>query len=251
MSMNCRFLQISPALLDQLRHDPSSVQELFVEPQVAAAAAALPEKLAAMKNTMLPRLQRLMQSGFGGMAPAQREALQKHLESLGLTPESTQTAEGAEKLLESIVQRTQAVFGRGAAGAGRSSQGNGVLGSLNIDKAWHGIHYLLCGKAEPDSDLGSQAVLGGDEIGDDEFGYGPARYFEPDKVAQIAALLDQPGIDASMRSRFDANAMVRLGIYPNGWSQNELPWLTGSFEQVRKFYRDAAGKGAAVLTCLV
>ncbi len=251
MSMNCRFLQISPALLEQLRRDPSAAPALFEEPEVAAAIAALPDKLAAMKSMILQRLQKLMQSDFGAMGAAQREALQKHLESLGLTPESTRTAEGAEKLLESIVQRGQAAFGRRSSSAGGSAQRSGVLGSLTIDKAWHGVHYLLCGKVEPDPDLASQAILGGEEIGDDESGYGPARCFAPDKVAQITAILDQPGTDAAMRARFDPDTMVRLGIYPGGWTQNELQWLTDEFERVRKLYRDAAGEGSALLTCIV
>src|SRR5262249_15486346 len=202
MSMNGRFLQIRPALFDSLRRDPSSVGALFEEPGVADAVAALPGGLAAMKSMMLPRLQKLMQSGLGEMGAAQREALQKHLESLGLTPEATQTEEGAEKLLDSIVQRTQAAFGGRSASSG-SAPRSGVLGSLSIDKAWHGVHYLLCGKVEPDGNLASQAILGGDEIGDDEHSYGPARCFAPDEVAQLAAILDQPGIDTAIRARFD------------------------------------------------
>ena len=54
-----------------------------------------------------------------------------------------------------------------------------------IEKAWHGVHYLLCGRAVPGTGLASQAVMGGTDVGDD-LGYGPARYFTPDQVAAMA-----------------------------------------------------------------
>jgi Domain of unknown function (DUF1877) len=44
-----------------------------------------------------------------------------------------------------------------------------TTGLLNVtaamQKAWHGLHYLLAGAAEPGTELRSQAVLGGVEIG--------------------------------------------------------------------------------------
>ena len=48
--------------------------------------------------------------------------------------------------------------------------------SVSLDKAWHGLHYLLCGALEPAPGPLGQAVFGGTEIGEDP-GYGPARYF--------------------------------------------------------------------------
>jgi hypothetical protein len=188
------------------------------------------------------------------MPPAQREALQKHFESIGINDESVQTDSGAGKLLDSMIERgrQQVTQIRAVAGvAATASRPRGVLASLSIDKAWHGIHYLLCGKADPDSDIAAQAVLGGDEIGDDDSGYGPARCFAPDLVAQIVAALDRPGLDAEMRARFVPDDMIRLGIYPGGWPPDSLAWLTGEFDRLRGFYRDAAAKGRAMLTCLV
>jgi hypothetical protein len=47
---------------------------------------------------------------------------------------------------------------------------------LDVDKAWHGIHFLLCGQAwESPFPLGF--ILGGEEVGDVDVGYGPARVF--------------------------------------------------------------------------
>jgi hypothetical protein len=219
---------------------------------VAAPGGLLTERLAAMKSTMLPRLQAIMKSGLGAMPPAQREALQKHFQSIGINDESVKTESGAGKLLDSMIERGRqqmAQIGGGMAGAG--SRTGGVLASLSIDKAWHGVHYLLCGKADQVSDIAAQAVMGGDEIGDDDSGYGPARCFAPDLVAKIVAALDRPGLDAEMRARFVPDDMIRLGIYPGGWPPDSLAWLTEEFDRMREFYRDAAANRRAMLTCLV
>jgi hypothetical protein len=259
MSMICRFVQVSPATLAQLRRDPSDVAALFFgsEAGEGPAPGGIPtERLAAQRSTMLPRLQAMMKSSLGAMPPAQREALQKHFESIGINDESVQTEAGAGKLLDSMIERGRQqmaqIGGVGGIG-GTASRPRGVLANLTIDKAWHGVHYLLCGKADRDSDIGAQAVMGGDEIGDDDSGYGPARCFAPGFVAQIVAAFDRPGLDAEMRARFVPGEMTRLGIYPGGWDQQPggLAWLTGEFDRLREFYRDAATNGLAMLTCLV
>lgn len=45
---------------------------------------------------------------------------------------------------------------------------------LDLDKTWHGIHYLLTGTAWEISAGADAAILGGDDIGEDN-GYGPPR----------------------------------------------------------------------------
>src|SRR5262249_38852831 len=82
-----------------------------------------------------------------------------------------------------------------AAGRRRSPPGPGSPGhSVSIDKAWHGLHYLLCGAPEPAPGPLGQAVFGGTEIGEDQ-GYGPARYFTPAQVAEIATALRSPSLE--------------------------------------------------------
>jgi len=44
---------------------------------------------------------------------------------------------------------------------------------VDVDKAWHGIHYLLTGQAEGGPRPLSLAVLGGGDFGTED-GYGPA-----------------------------------------------------------------------------
>lgn len=52
---------------------------------------------------------------------------------------------------------------------------------LDLDKSWHGIHYLLTGTAWGIGEGAGAAILGGDEIGEDG-GYGPARLLDPETV---------------------------------------------------------------------
>jgi hypothetical protein len=133
--------------------------------------------------------------------------------------------------------------------SGGSAQASGKGASLSIDKAWHGVHYLLCGKVEPGSDLASQAVMGGTEVGDD-LGYGPARYFEADEVANIARELSRPNLEAEMTARWNPAQMATLEIYPGQFDAADKQWLMDAFRQLRQFYVDASAAKLAVVTCL-
>jgi hypothetical protein len=126
---------------------------------------------------------------------------------------------------------------------------------FSLDKAWHGVHYLLSGAAEPGPELRSQAVLGGAEFGDDPdgfSGYGPARYFRAFQVKALSEELRRPEVESAVAARYDPARMSQLQIYP-GWSaeEDEKEWLVDAFGRLRDFYASAAQQGRAVVTCLV
>jgi hypothetical protein len=122
---------------------------------------------------------------------------------------------------------------------------------LDIHKAWHGLHYLLTGKADDaDGPLGFVAT-GGERVGDD-LGYGPARLFDPDAVKTIAAALDALTVE-EVAARYDADKMTELHIYPGGWGEKESRWrgaLIQHFDEVRALIRDAARDGLGMLVYL-
>jgi hypothetical protein len=60
--------------------------------------------------------------------------------------------------------------------------------SIDLDKAWHGIHYLLTGTAEGGDGPEALAILGGEEFGPD-VGYGPARFLLPGDVKAVSDAL--------------------------------------------------------------
>ena len=119
---------------------------------------------------------------------------------------------------------------------------------LDIEKAWHGVHFLLCGVPEEAPPPLGHAVLGGTEVGPD-LGYGPARYLEPHQVRAVADAL-QTVPPAAIAGRFDAAGLQEHRIYPGVWSEDDKEWIQDAYSQLRDFYSDAAQKGLAVLLYL-
>ena len=67
--------------------------------------------------------------------------------------------------------------------------GEGERIATDVDKAWHGIHYMLTEGDDDSRSPVSNAVLGGRPVGED-LGYGPARILEPAEVKAIADALE-------------------------------------------------------------
>lgn len=121
--------------------------------------------------------------------------------------------------------------------------------SVCVDKAWHGIHYLLAGDVDHVDAPAGWAVMGGREIGED-MGYGPARWLDPDQVRRVAEAL--PDVD-EFSVRFDPEAMTRNGVYPDViWLRDadSLDYLVENYEPLLTFYRDAAARGDGVFLWL-
>lgn len=121
--------------------------------------------------------------------------------------------------------------------------------SVDLDKAWHGLHYLLTGDPWDGDPPLCWAILGGEPIGDDT-GYGPPRYLIPDQVAAIASALDRATHDDLLR-RFDPVRMAEEQLYPHGWGDDaDAGWLLEAFDALAGFYGQAATASHAVLLCL-
>ncbi len=121
---------------------------------------------------------------------------------------------------------------------------------LDVDKAWHGIHFLLTGTADGGAAPLCWTVLGGEEIGDD-VGYGPARILQPDQVRKIAqALLDEE----SFKARFAPEAMEAAQVYPDIiWvrdGNDALEYLVENYRGLVAFYRSAADRGDGAILWL-
>jgi hypothetical protein len=121
----------------------------------------------------------------------------------------------------------------------------------DLDKAWHGIHFLLTGSdwgGDPPLDF---LVKGGTEVGDVDVGYGPARVFRAAEVAAIdAALAEVDG--AELHGRFDPQAMVAQDIYPSIWEgmpeDDDVPgYLVAYHERLREFVGHAARAGLGLV----
>lgn len=123
---------------------------------------------------------------------------------------------------------------------------------IDVDKAWHGIHYLLTGTAHGGDRLLSLAIVGGEEFGP-EVGCGPARFLTPAEVAAVSTALAALTIDA-LCERFDPQDMAAKSIYPDViWvrdGREALEYLLEGYQQLVVFYRDAAARGDAVVQWL-
>jgi hypothetical protein len=97
---------------------------------------------------------------------------------------------------------------------GRTATAN----SVSLEKAWHGLHYLLTGDVWEGQGPLAFLLAGGEQLGDEE--ESPVRWFTPDETSQIHRALS--GItDDALWSRFDADAMEQQHVYPGIWDEDE------------------------------
>lgn len=124
--------------------------------------------------------------------------------------------------------------------------------SCCLEKAWHGLHYLLTGDAWDSNDPLAFILAGGSEIGGSDGGYGPARSFTPDETRQIHAALSAV-TDDQLWARFDAETMTAEGIYPEIWDEPESDLkdeYTTYFRQMKQLIADAAARGHGLVIML-
>jgi hypothetical protein len=239
MSMLAKFAQVTEPALKKVLADPESVEGLFHQgsPLGGPPQGPLPQDW----QTRAPKL---MAHALALQKPEVREALHQRLTAAGIRVPELSKGGGGPELMKLMMERlakmnehmTAPVEGRGSV--------------LSLEKAWHGVHYLLCGLVDEGPTIESQAVAGGTEFGED-LGYGPARYHRPARVAEIAAALNREGLEAEMIARFDPARMMQLSIYPNGWeTAGEREWLLDAFRQLRDFYRESAIGSFAVVTAI-
>lgn len=121
---------------------------------------------------------------------------------------------------------------------------------MDVDKAWHGIHFLLSGDPWGGNLPLANVVLGGTEIGDD-VGYGPARYITADDVRTVADAISDV-TPQELAKRYDPSALKKHEIYPEIWDEGEgaVEYLTSWYQSLREYYLDAASKGNAMLKYL-
>ena len=130
--------------------------------------------------------------------------------------------------------------------------------SMDIDKAWGGILYLLTGKAfasgSPEDEVDSlNRIFFSAQFFDEDMdvGYGPAHYLTPEQVAgihrKIASLTE-----ADLKARYDPEAMnEEEELYPSlDWNEEIFGYLYFHFQALQSFFATAASRGEAIVTFL-
>jgi hypothetical protein len=141
-----------------------------------------------------------------------------------------------EELGDFLEQRDEAMDGR----------------ALDIDKSWHGLHWLLTGTEDEGEPPLNFILMGGTEIGEEEYGYSVPRALTGDEVQRIDTALDQIST-ADLLARYDGNAMREL--YPNVWDRADereinLDYLGSYFESLKGFIARAREQAQGLIVYL-
>lgn len=112
--------------------------------------------------------------------------------------------------------------------------------SVDLDKSWHGIHFLLTGSDDEGEEPLSLAIMGGKELGGDG-----ARLLSCEEVQAVAAALPMEEV---LRARFDPRRMDDLEIYPKIWDEGDeaLDYLISYYTPMAELFREAAGRGDSI-----
>ena len=130
--------------------------------------------------------------------------------------------------------------------------------SMDIDKAWGGILYLLTGKAfafgslEDEVDSLNRIFFSAQFFDEDmDVGYGPAHCLTPEQVAgihrKIASLTE-----ADLKAHYNPEAMCEEEeLYPSlDWNEEDFEYLYSHFQALQSFFATAASRGEAIVTYL-
>ena len=126
---------------------------------------------------------------------------------------------------------------------------------LDLDKAWHGLHYVLTGTAEQGKEPWCYLLTGGEQVGDEtdhDVGYGPARILMPPQVAAFQQAVASIS-SAEVSIRFNPAEMTRLDIYPSVWDRQDEQleeWMQESLTELQSFLERAVDQQQAVIISL-
>lgn len=115
---------------------------------------------------------------------------------------------------------------------------------LSLEKAWHGLHYLLTGETWESNGPRGFLLSGGTEHQDDE----EVRRLQPHEVVQIHETL-QSISDEELWSGFDADEMYAHDIYPQIWDEPENDLreeYLDYFNALKEFVAMVAASGDAI-----
>jgi hypothetical protein len=126
---------------------------------------------------------------------------------------------------------------------------------VDLDKAWHGIHYVLTGSADAGAAPLDFLLEGGRYVGDEEIGYGPPWAFTSAETKNIADALSAV-TDDQIAARYDPRAMAAAGVYPEKlWDRGDTSgeafrYLTEYLTILRATVAEAVGRGHGLLLSL-
>lgn len=121
--------------------------------------------------------------------------------------------------------------------------------TLDIDKSWQAVHYLLCGDiADGEPPMGYVVPLRDDNFLESEMEFG-AFFADAGQVREAVKYLDSLDED-KLNGMFDFSAMLADEVYPIMDESDEdgfFEYLCDYVEKIRNFYMKIAERGDAVV----
>lgn len=195
MSMIGWVLGVSPAQISALRAKPSLVRNLVWVVEGGRWKAAF--------DDLIER------------APPERRAqLEQSYASFSQSPASMELAARVDKARPEIA----------SLGA--------IEPSLNLEKSWHMLHYLMSGEVFPVGSPGD-LLLTGDDVGED-LGYGPARLHSESATQAFSRFLEAQDV-ARLQERVDLKNMSDSRVYG-------MPFGPGPVDEYEKELRDEVAR---------
>lgn len=127
--------------------------------------------------------------------------------------------------------------------------------NFDVDKSWHGIHFVLTGSPNEGKTPLDFLLGGGRYVGDEDTGYGPARVFtstETRRIAEAAGAIS----DQELEARFDPARMKAAKIYLGEfWGRGTqdpgtLEYLMTNVATLRDVLARAVAKGQGLMITL-
>ncbi len=127
---------------------------------------------------------------------------------------------------------------------------DGEVTEVDLDKAWHAIHYLLTGTAGEGEEPFNFIVSGGIVVGDD-IGYGLTRALTSQQVQSLNTGLQRMD-EPFLKRRYNPEKMMALEIYPEVWDrdpqkQDNLGYCLGAFDDLKSFVAQAAERNVGLI----
>jgi hypothetical protein len=124
----------------------------------------------------------------------------------------------------------------------------------DLDKSWHGIHYLLTGSAWEGAPPLDFLVEGGRQVGRIDSEHGPVRAFRAKEVRDIYEAVSSIG-PYELRKRFNARDMAAKEIYPDIWTrvpneEDSLRYLMDNLDRMRAFLHETIDAEFGILVFL-
>ena len=118
---------------------------------------------------------------------------------------------------------------------------------MDMDKTWHGLHFLLSGSADPVHGAAG-FLLNGEEV--EEVGDADVYIHTAAEVAEFSKLLTATTA-RDLLDRYDSRQMKALELYPKlDWDQGDFDYLLEYYNRLRPFVQCHADLGNELMVII-